>query len=99
MIALAAGGLSALVTAFIFKSAKKLHSSGTVFRLDEAIGLKAVVYQRIPKGGVGKISLSLHNLTYEVDAVSCAGEEIPSFTQVQILKKADEKTVVITPSK
>lgn len=99
MAALAGGSLSAFVTAFIFKSAKKLHSSGTVFRIEDAIGHQAMVYQRIPKEGIGKISLSLHDLTYEIDAISHHGEELSSFTQVQIIKKADEKTVIVVPSK
>jgi hypothetical protein len=97
--AFAGGTFSAFITNFIFRSAKKLRSSGTVFRLEDAIGKEAVVYQRIPKEGVGKISLSLYNLTYELDAISSHLEEISSFTQVRILKTADEKTVIVVPIK
>ena len=70
-----------------------------VFRIEDAIGKQATVYQRIPKGGAGKISLSLNNLTYELDAISDHSEELSSFTQVHVLKKADEKTVVVVPIK
>lgn len=94
-----AGVLALLATALIFRLAKKLCSPGVVFDLENAIGKEAVVYQRIPKGGIGKISLCLHDLTYEVDAVSHEGEEVDSFTQVQIIKKSDEKTAVIVPIK
>ena len=68
-----AGLVALLASALIFRAAKKLCSPGTVFDLEDAIGKEALVYQRIPKGGVGKISLCLHDLTYEVDAVSLQG--------------------------
>src|SRR3989338_31603 len=98
-IAFVGGVLAIFATALIFKSAKKLHSSGTVFRIEDAIGKEAVVYQRIPKGGVGKISISLSDLTYEIDAISHQNEELSSFIQVQVLKKFDETTVVVVPIK
>jgi len=91
------GGFMALfATALLFKVARKLRSPGFVFNLEDAIGKQAVVYQRIPKRGVGKISLTLHELSYEIDAISLE-EEIPSFAAVQILKTSDEKTVVVVP--
>ena len=92
------GGLSALlVTGLIFKMAKKLHSTGNRFSLDDAIGKEATVYNQIRKNGTGKISLSLYDLTHEVNALSLNGEEIASFTQVKIIKKADERTVYVSP--
>jgi hypothetical protein len=95
-----AGGLVAVfATAFIFKMAKKLQSSGTVFRIEDAIGKEAVVYQRIPKGGAGKISISLHHHTHEIDAVSLTQEEIASFTPVEIVKNMDGRTVAVVPKK
>lgn len=98
VLALVGGSIAMGITGFIFKMASKLHSSGTVFQIDEAVGKEAVVYQQIPHKGVGKISLSLQNFTHEIDAVSL-GEEIPSFTQVRIIKKADDKTLVVIPIK
>ena len=97
IIAFGGGMLALIMTALIFRAAKKLHSSGSVFHIDDVVGKTATVYQRIPKGGVGKISLSLHDLTYDIDAVSYSGEEIVSFTQVQVLKKIDDKTVFVVP--
>jgi hypothetical protein len=94
------GGLVAVVvTAFIFKMAKKLHSPGAVFRLEDAIGKDAYVYQRIPKNGLGKISISLNNQTHEIDAMAMTHEEISSFTQVQIVKKMDDKILIVVPIK
>ena len=78
-----------------FFIAKKLRSPGTVFRIEDAIGKEAMIYQRIPKGGSGKISVSLHHFTYELDAISFEQEDLPSFTFVQIIEKFDEKTVIV----
>lgn len=86
-IAIASGAVTVFVTGLIFKMARKLHSPGTIFNLDDAIGKEATVYQRIPKNGIGKISLSLNQMTHEIDAVTENGEEIPSFAPVRILKK------------
>ena len=94
--ALLAGIFSFFVTSSIFRLAKKLHSSGTVFNVDDAVGLQAQVYQRIPGNGIGKISVSLQQMSREIDAISHKGEEIPSFTYVQIIKKKDDNTVVVT---
>ncbi len=98
MIGLGGGFVAMSITVFIFKMANRLKSSGTVFNIDDAIGKEASVYTEIAKGGVGKISLSLQGFTHEIDAVSL-GEEIPSFTQVTIIKKVDHKTLVVTPTK
>lgn len=99
LMAIAAGAVAMIISGAIFNLSRKLRSTGTVFRLDEAIGKEASVYQRIPKGGAGKISISLQDITHEIDAISLNGEEVGSFTQVQIIKKADEKTLVVTPIK
>ena len=99
-IALGTATAAAFIIALIFRLAKKAHSPGTVFKIDDAIGKEATVYHRIPKGtGTGKISISLHNFTHEIDAISLDKEEIPSFTAVRIINKADDTTVVVVPLK
>jgi len=92
-----AGLITVFITGFIFKIAKKLHSSGTVFNLEDAIGKEAIIYQEIPKNGMGKITLSLQDFTREIDAISSHQEDLPSFTSVYIIKKTDEKTVLVVP--
>lgn len=94
-IALGAGVVTVLINGYIFKAVRRLHSPGDVFRLEDTLGKEAIVYQRIPENGVGKISVSLHNLTYEIDAISLTGEELPSFTSVRIVKQANENTVIV----
>ena len=96
-ISIAAGIGTALMIRSIFKLAKRLQSPGSAYRIEDAIGKEAYVYQRIPKGGIGKISISLHHLTYEIDAISHNHEELPSFIRVKIIEKKDDSTVVVIP--
>lgn len=97
ILSLLGGFITIVIIGLLFQGAKKLRSSGTVFRIEDAIGKEATIYQRIPKQGVGKISVSLSNFTHEIDAMSLNEEELPSFTSVQIIKKLDEKTVAVIP--
>lgn len=90
-----AGLAAMLISGSVFKAARKLRSSGTVFRIEDAVGKEAVVYQRIPRNGAGKISISLEGISHEIDAMSLNGDEIDSFLPVQIVKKADERTLIV----
>lgn len=96
-ISITVGSITALMISFIFKFVKKLQSTGNIFRIDDAIGKEAYVYQSIPKNGIGKISISLQNFTYEIDAISHNSEKLSSFTQVKIINKKDDNTVIVTP--
>jgi len=93
-------GLFTLFTVgFIFKMAKKLTSTGTVFSVDDAIGKEATVYQRISHAKPGKVSISLHGFIHEIDAITLETEEIPSFSLVLIIKKLDSRTVVVSKTR
>ncbi|MBA3238773.1 MAG: hypothetical protein H0T62_10575 [Parachlamydiaceae bacterium] len=96
LVSLATGIFAAFIIRSIFKYAKKLQSSGSIYRIEDAIGKEAYVYQSIPKDGVGKVSISLQNFTHEIEAVSLCTEIIPSFTRVKIIEKKDDNTVVVT---
>lgn len=97
VISLSAGIFAALIIRSVFKLANKLRSSGSVFKIEEAVGKEAHVYQRIPKDGVGKISIILNDFTHEIDAISHENKELPSFIRVKIIEKSDNKTVVVKP--
>ena len=99
LIAMTAGFISFFITGLLFRIARKLHSTGTVFSIDEAIGKEAEIYQQIPKGGSGKVTVSIQNFTHEIDAISLTKEGLDSFTKVQIIKKANNHTVVVAPLK
>ncbi|MBS0628723.1 MAG: hypothetical protein JSS30_00690 [Verrucomicrobia bacterium] len=96
-ISVAAGIFAALVIRSIFKLAKMLSSSGSIYKIEDAIGKEAYVYQQIPKGGMGKISISLNHLTHEIDAISNHPEDLHSFMRVKVIEKRDCSTVVVTP--
>lgn len=96
LISLTTGLLVIFTTSSIFKVAKKLQSTGNVFKVDDVIGKEALVYQRIPKEGLGKVSVSVQHFTHEIDAISHNQQEIHSFTRVQIIKKRDDNTVIVT---
>jgi len=51
-ISLAAGLFAAFIIHSILKLAKKLHSSGSTYRIEDAIGKEAYVYQSIPSNCV-----------------------------------------------
>lgn len=95
LISLAVGLLTLFLTAYLFNSAKKLQSPGSIFNLDDAVGKEASVYQRIPNDGVGKITIALNQQTFEIDAASLDRKEIGSFARVQVIKKLDDNTVVV----
>ncbi len=96
-ISFASGIIAALIIRSIFKLAKKLKSSGSVYKIEDAIGKEGYVYQSIPKNGKGKISMSLQNFTHEIDAISHHNEDLPSFVRVKIIEKSDEHTVIVAP--
>lgn len=96
-ISIVVGFFTALIIRAIFKFSKRFHSSGSIYRIEDAIGKEAYVYQRIPKDGMGKISVTLQNFTHEIDAISHDHEELPSFMRVRIIKKNDDSTVVVIP--
>lgn len=95
VVALLVGLLAFIATGLIFRIAQSLTSTGTVFNIEAAIGKEAVVYQRIPKGGVGKISISIDDITREIDAMEHQHNTVDSFARVQVLSKADSNTVVV----
>jgi hypothetical protein len=99
LIAIASGLATLFMTAFIFNTAKKLQSPGSIFNIEEAIGKEATVYQSIPEGGFGKITISLNCCTFELNAASDNQEEICSFTPVQVINKIDDNTVVVSIKK
>lgn len=85
-----------LVTAFLFRAAKKLVSRGVTFNIDDTVGKVASVYLRIPAQGSGKIQISIDGaMTRELAAISKNHEEIESFQRVEIVEVIDKNTVAV----
>lgn len=93
--AFTAGVFMMVVTRYLFKLARSFVSPGTLFDIDELEGKHAIVYHKIPDTGMGKIQVSVAGFNREILAVSENHQEIPSFTEVKILKIINKKTVSV----
>ncbi len=94
-IAVLVGAIFVLMTRLIFKNAKKLTSTGTVFDVHKAVGKQGRVYQKIQANKRGVIHVILDDFNRELDAISVDSREILSFQPVEILKVVDRKTVIV----
>jgi hypothetical protein len=95
LIASLAGVFMMFVTAYLFKMASLFVSSGTKFYIQELIDRRALVYQKIPASGEGKIQITVNGYQREIRAVSENHEEIDSFTEVVVKKVIDTQTVAV----
>ena len=86
IIAIGVGLLFVLAFVFMFRQVMKLSHDGS-FKMNEAVGLKADVYLRIPaaRSGRGKVQVSVKGSVHEIDAVTDSKEEIPTGGQVKIV--------------
>ena len=84
--AMAVGLLFVIIFFFILRQVLKLSTDKT-FRLEEAVGLVADTYLRIPAGkqGSGKVMVSVRGSVHEIEAVT-EGEAISTGTKVRIVK-------------
>ncbi len=94
-LALLAGCFMMLLVGAIFYGASHVTSHGTVFRIEEAIGLPAIVYQRITATEDGKVQVEVRGMTRELAAKAHEGAEIDSFVHVRVVAVVDEHTVVV----
>ncbi len=95
ILSITIGIITVFFSGLIFNLVKKLQSPGSVFRIEEAIGKIGTTYHDIPKGGIGKILISINDMTQEINAVSQNREMIPSFTTIKIINILDTNTVII----
>lgn len=91
-----AGTCMLLITAWLMRQVMRLEGPGTVFSIDKAVGLTATVYQEIPAQGLGKIQITIDNVTRELQARSDDGITIPSFTAIKVVRVIDRETVEVT---
>ena len=94
-LALMAGFFMMLLVGAIFYGASHVTSHGTVFQISEAIGLPAIVYQRISATDDGKVQVEVQGVTRELAARGRDGAEIDSFVHVRIVDAVDEHTVIV----
>lgn len=84
--ALGIGVLFVIIFVFILRQIMKLSTDKT-FHIEEAIGLIADTYLRIPGGkkGSGKVMVSVRGSMHEIEAIT-EGEAIPTGAKVRVVK-------------
>lgn len=96
IIALFAAVIAVYILGLMLRGMRKLESRGNVFLIENTIGKEAVVYQSISCKKAGKVTLSINDMTCELDAIMKEGTAA-SFTRVKIVAFCDEKTVIVEP--
>ena len=95
-VAIAVGVLFVLAFVFMFRQVMKLSHDGS-FKINEAVGLKADVYLRIPaaRSGRGKVQVSVKGSIHEIDAVTDNDAEIPTGGQVEIVEALGDDLLLV----
>jgi len=96
LLAIAVGLLFVLAFVFMFRQVMKLSHDGS-FKMQEAVGLKADVYLRIPaaRSGRGKVQVSVKGSIHEIDALTDNDEEIPTGGQVEIVEVLGDDLLLV----
>lgn len=95
-VAILVGLAFVLAFVFMFRQVMKLSHDGS-FHMNEAIGLTADVYLRIPasRSGRGKVQVSVKGSVHEIDAVTDNDAEIPTGGQVKILEVLGDDLLLV----
>jgi len=83
-----------VVVARIVMEMQKLQSSGTM-QMSNAIGQEGRVYLTIPEKGSGKVSIVIQGGLRELEAVSAAGERIPTGETVRVVRVVSNRVLVV----
>ena len=96
VLAIAVGLVFVLAFVFMFRQVMKLSHDGS-FKMQEAVGLKADVYLRIPaaRSGRGKVQVSVKGSVHEIDAMTDSTEEIATGGQVKIVKVLGDDLLLV----
>jgi hypothetical protein len=90
----AAGLVTMVVVALVVMEMQKLQSSGTM-QMSNAIGQEGRVYLTIPERGSGKVSIVIQGGLRELEAVSAAGERIPTGETVRVVRVVSNRVLVV----
>lgn len=96
LVAIAVGLAFVLAFVFMFRQVMKLSHDGS-FKMQEAVGLKADVYLRIPaaRSGRGKVQVSVKGSIHEIDAVTDNDTEIATGGQVEIVEVLGDDLLLV----
>ncbi len=91
--AVTAGVISVFIIGQIFKMFGRMQTSGNIL-IDSTIGNEGTVYAKIPKNGIGQVTVNVKNHLREFEARSNNGEEILSGELVKVVKVIGKTLVV-----
>lgn len=91
---LVAGGATMVVIAWIFQSAQRLQSEGTL-RIQNAVGKEGTVYLTIPEHGTGQVSVVVQGGLRQFDAISDEGGRIPTGEKVRVKRIFSGNVLVV----
>ena len=96
LIAIAVGLVFVLAFVFMFRQVMKLSHDGS-FKMEEAVGLNADVYLRIPaaRTGRGKVQVSVKGSIHEIDAMTDNDTEIATGGQVEIVEVLGDDLLLV----
>ena len=96
LISIVVGLAFVLAFVFMFRQVMKLSHDGS-FKMQEAVGLKADVYLRIPaaRSGRGKVQVSVKGSIHEIDAVTDNDAEIPTGGQAEIVEVLGDDLLLV----
>ncbi len=93
LAALAAGAGTVWLMKFLFESAGKLQSSGTL-DLNNAIGQEGTVYLTIRPGQIGKVQVAVQERMETLDATTEHTEELKTGQRIKVIKRSANLLVV-----
>ena len=97
LAAFGAGSSVMVLVAWIMRFFRRMGSEGNI-QPENAVGMSAAVYLRIPgqRAGKGKIVVTLQGRSVEFDAIT-AGAELPSGSQCRIVRLTTSDTFEVAP--
>jgi hypothetical protein len=88
------GALLVLVMGKLMQKARALESSGTL-DIRKAVGQRATVYLKIPRGGVGQVQVVVQERLVTLDART-AGAELPTGAKVRV-DGVEDRVLLVSP--
>ena len=95
VLAVIAGLAAMILVAVALRFSLKLQQSGNL-DLENAVGLTGEVYIPIPRGGKGKVTLTVQDRFLELDAL-CPERELSTGEAVKVTGITSSHTLIVTP--
>lgn len=98
ILATLSGVLLSIISTLLITGSAKFINPGTVFNVHDAIGKRGTVYQTIPAHGQGRITVTIDDISREIDAISHDHIPLPSFTSILVIAVINSELVSVKKS-